>query len=40
LLSEEEIQTYLDEVEGVIAACADVMPTHAQFIAENCAAGR
>ena len=40
LLSEEEIQTYLDEVEGVIAACADVMPTHAQFVAENCAAGR
>jgi len=40
LLSEEEIQTYLDEVEGVIAACTDVMPTHAQFIAENCAAGR
>ena len=38
LLSEEEIQTYLEEVEGVIAACTDVMPTHSQFIAENCAA--
>jgi len=38
LLSEAEIQHYLDEVEGVIGACTDVMPTHAQFIAENCAA--
>jgi tryptophan halogenase len=39
LLSEEEIATYLDEVSGVIGACVDVMPTHAQFIAEHCAAG-
>jgi len=38
LLSEEEIQTYLEEVEGVIAACTEVMPSHAQFIAQNCAA--
>ena len=39
LLSEEEIQAYLEEVEGVIGACTEVMPTHAQFIAEHCAAG-
>jgi tryptophan 7-halogenase len=38
LLTEEEIQAYLEEVEGVIAACAEVMPSHAQFIADNCAA--
>ncbi|MBK7613299.1 MAG: tryptophan 7-halogenase [Burkholderiales bacterium] len=37
LLSEEEIQTYLEEVFGVIQACVDVMPTHARFIADNCA---
>jgi tryptophan halogenase len=38
LLSEQEIATYLDEVAGVIGACVDVMPTHAQFIADHCAA--
>jgi len=38
LLSEEEIQNYLEEVEGVIKACVNVMPTHADFIAKNCAA--
>ena len=40
LLPEDEIQEYLEEVERVIATCVDVMPSHAQFIAENCAAGR
>lgn len=38
LLDEDEIQRYLEEVAGVIDACVDVMPKHAQFIAENCAA--
>jgi len=38
LLPEDEIAAYLDEVAGVIGACVDVMPTHAQFIADNCAA--
>ncbi|HEX9474589.1 MAG TPA: tryptophan 7-halogenase, partial [Steroidobacteraceae bacterium] len=38
LLSEAEIAAYLDEVAGVIAACTQVMPKHARFIAENCAA--
>ncbi len=38
LIPEPEIQAYLEEVEGVIQACVDVMPTHAAYIAENCAA--
>jgi len=38
LLSEDEIQAYLDEVAGVIQACVDVMPSHAKFIADHCAA--
>jgi tryptophan halogenase len=38
LLSEAEIAAYLDEVAGVIAACTKVMPKHARFIAEHCAA--
>ena len=38
LLSEQEIQAYLEEVEGVIDACTQVMPSHSKFIADNCAA--
>jgi len=38
LRSEAEIQEYLDEVEGVIKACVEVMPLHSRFIADNCAA--
>ncbi len=40
LLDENEIAGYLDEVAGVIGACIDVMPSHAQFIADHCAAAR
>jgi tryptophan halogenase len=40
LLPEDEIQSYLEEVEQVIGACVDVMPSHAAYIAENCAAAR
>jgi tryptophan 7-halogenase len=40
LLTEKEIADYMDEVEGVIAACVRVMPTHAKFIADNCAAAK
>lgn len=40
LRSEDEILTYLAEVEGVIKACVDVMPSHGQFIADHCAAAR
>jgi tryptophan halogenase len=38
LRSRAEVQEYLDEIEGVIRACVDVMPSHARFIAEHCAA--
>jgi len=38
LIDEPEIANYLDEVSGVIEACTHVMPTHAAFIAQNCAA--
>jgi tryptophan halogenase len=38
LLDEQEITDYLDEVAGVIDACINVMPTHAKFIMDNCAA--
>jgi tryptophan halogenase len=38
LIDEAEIQQYLEEVEGVIAACVRVMPTHNDFIARHCAA--
>jgi len=38
LISEPEIQTYLDEVSGLIAKCVDYMQTHSDFIAEQCAA--
>jgi tryptophan 7-halogenase len=38
LLSEGEIQNYLDEVEGVIKACVEVMPSHGAYIAQHCAA--
>jgi tryptophan halogenase len=38
LRTEAEIAEYLAEVEGVIQACVEVMPTHSKFIAEHCAA--
>ncbi len=38
LRTEDEIAQYLDEVSGVIAACVKAMPTHARFIADQCAA--
>ena len=38
LLGEQEVANYLEEVAGVIGACVDVMPTHAKFIADHCAA--
>jgi tryptophan halogenase len=37
--SEQELAEYLESVRSVIAKCVEVMPTHEQFIAENCAAG-
>ena len=38
LRSEAEIDEYLAEVEGVIHSCVKAMPSHARFIADNCAA--
>jgi tryptophan halogenase len=38
LRTEDQIAEYLEEVSGVIAACADAMPSHSRFIADNCAA--
>lgn len=38
LLSEQEVTEYLDNVRLTIAKCVDIMPDHAAFIAEHCAA--
>ncbi|MEJ5999346.1 tryptophan halogenase family protein [Paucibacter soli] len=40
LLPEAEVQAYLDKVQRVVGNCAQAMPTHADFIAKHCAAGR
>ncbi|HEY7888923.1 MAG TPA: tryptophan halogenase family protein [Steroidobacteraceae bacterium] len=37
-LSDEQAQLALDEVREVVANCAAKMPSHQEFIAENCAA--
>ncbi len=38
--SVHDIQGLLTNVQGVVDRCLDLMPTHAQFIAQHCAAGR
>lgn len=38
LLSLEETRTRLDQIKGAIAASADYMPAHRDFIRKNCAA--
>jgi tryptophan halogenase len=40
LHSREEIADLLTNVKEVIGKCVAVMPTHAEFIAAHCAAGR
>lgn len=40
LIGEKETAEYLENVSGVIAACVDLMPTHADYIAKFCAASR
>ena len=40
LISEEEINGYLNEVEGVIKNCVHAMPTHSAYIAASCAASQ
>ncbi|HEU4852881.1 MAG TPA: tryptophan halogenase family protein [Telluria sp.] len=36
--SSEQVKAYLDDIERVVGKCVDAMPTHADFIAANCAA--
>ena len=38
LRSMTDIKKYLDDIEIVVKKCVDVMPTHAQYIAQHCAA--
>jgi len=38
LYPEAEIHEFLEGIRGVIGKCVDVMPAHAAFIAEHCAA--
>ena len=40
LIAEDETAEYLGSVQGVIAQCVDVMPTHDDYIARHCAAAR
>ncbi|WP_426103368.1 tryptophan halogenase family protein [Massilia sp. TSP1-1-2] len=40
LIGENETAEYLDNVSAVIAACVDVMPSHAEYVAQFCAAPR
>jgi tryptophan 7-halogenase len=35
---EEQIAGYVKEIESVIAKCVEVMPSHAEFISQHCAA--
>lgn len=37
-LSDAELARYLDDLRQVIGKCVGVMPTHAQFVASQCAA--
>lgn len=38
LLSEADVQRYLEDIRSVIRKCVNVMPTHSEFIAAHCAA--
>jgi tryptophan halogenase len=38
VFTEEELSSHLKSVQAVISRCVEVMPTHAQFVAENCMA--
>lgn len=40
LRPEAEVDTYVKQIEAVIAKCVRVMPTQAEYIAKNCAANR
>ncbi len=38
LPSREHVTAFLDDIRGVIGKCVAVMPTHADFVAQNCKA--
>ena len=40
LATEAQVAEYLGNIHGVIQKCAAAMPSHADFIAGNCAAQR
>jgi tryptophan halogenase len=37
-MSDHDLRARMDNIRGVIAKSAQVMPEHMQFIADNCAA--
>jgi tryptophan halogenase len=39
IVSADELRARMNSIRSVIQRCAEVMPTHRQFIAQNCAAG-
>jgi tryptophan halogenase len=39
LRSDDDVRAFLADTRRVISKCVDVMPTHADFIAQHCAAG-
>jgi tryptophan halogenase len=40
IYSEAEVDEFVQSIRSVIAKCVDVMPMHAAYIAEHCAAQR
>jgi tryptophan halogenase len=40
LPSTQDVLGFVEDVERVIGKCVDVMPTQAEYIAANCAAGK
>jgi len=38
-LSEERIAQFLDNVRSTISRCADSLPLHADYVAQQCASG-
>ncbi len=39
LRSADDVRAFLTDTQRVISSCVDTMPTHAAFIAQNCASG-
>jgi tryptophan halogenase len=39
LRSKETVSAFLGDIKSVIGKCVGAMPTHAEFIAANCAVG-